>query len=105
MRTIPGLSRRVNGALTRGNGDPKPRASFPVRHSGAAAVQPARRKPNYWGSEAATRTPEARESVVRQQSMTPPMSPLDASTIAKLLVEFGQRTALRGGNPYRARAY
>ena len=33
------------------------------------------------------------------------MSPLDASAIAKLLVEFGQRTALRGGNPYRARAY
>jgi DNA polymerase (family X) len=30
---------------------------------------------------------------------------LDASAVAKLLIEFGQRTALRGGNPYRARAY
>jgi DNA polymerase (family X) len=33
------------------------------------------------------------------------MSGLDASAVAKLLTEFGQRTALRGGNPYRARAY
>ena len=33
------------------------------------------------------------------------MPRLDASEIAKLLVEFGQRYALRGGNPYRARAY
>ena len=31
--------------------------------------------------------------------------PLDASAVAKLLHEFDQRTALRGGNPYRARAY
>jgi DNA polymerase (family X) len=31
--------------------------------------------------------------------------PLDASAVAKLLHEFGQRTALRGGNPYRTRAY
>ena len=31
--------------------------------------------------------------------------PLDASAVAKLLHEFGQRTALRGGEPYRARAY
>ena len=31
--------------------------------------------------------------------------PLDASAVAKLLHEFGQRTALRGGKPYRARAY
>ena len=30
--------------------------------------------------------------------------PRDAS-VPKLLHEFGQRTALRGGNPYRARAY
>jgi len=30
---------------------------------------------------------------------------LNASAVAKLLTEFGQRTALRGGNPYRARAY
>jgi DNA polymerase (family 10) len=33
------------------------------------------------------------------------MAKLDASEIARLLVEFGQRSALRGGNPYRARAY
>ena len=33
------------------------------------------------------------------------MAPLDASAVAELLIEFGQRTALRGGNPYRARAY
>jgi DNA polymerase (family X) len=33
------------------------------------------------------------------------MMPLDASAVAKLLHEFGQRTALRGGNHYRARAY
>jgi DNA polymerase (family X) len=31
--------------------------------------------------------------------------PLDASAVAKLLHEFGQRTALRGGKPYRAQAY
>jgi hypothetical protein len=29
------------------------------------------------------------------------MPALDVSEIAKLLVEFGQRNALRGGNPYR----
>jgi DNA polymerase (family 10) len=33
------------------------------------------------------------------------MLALDAADIAKLLEEFGQRSALRGGNPYRARAY
>jgi DNA polymerase (family X) len=33
------------------------------------------------------------------------MPDLDASAVAKLLTEFGQRSALRGGNPYRARAY
>jgi DNA polymerase (family 10) len=33
------------------------------------------------------------------------MPDLDASAVAKLLGEFGQRSALRGGNPYRARAY
>jgi hypothetical protein len=33
------------------------------------------------------------------------MPDLDASAAAKLLGEFGQRSALRGGNPYRARAY
>src|SRR5438105_6497079 len=35
----------------------------------------------------------------------PPARGLDASAVAKLLVEFGRHTALRGGNPYRARAY
>jgi DNA polymerase (family 10) len=30
---------------------------------------------------------------------------LNASAVAALLHEFGQRTALRGGNPYRAKAY
>src|SRR4029453_7489322 len=33
------------------------------------------------------------------------MAGLDKSEIARLLHEFGQRTAFRGGNPYRARAY
>lgn len=33
------------------------------------------------------------------------MRALSSSEAAKLLHEFGQRTALRGGNPYRARAY
>jgi DNA polymerase (family 10) len=33
------------------------------------------------------------------------MAMLDTSEVAKLLHEFGQRTAFRGGNPYRARAY
>jgi DNA polymerase (family 10) len=30
---------------------------------------------------------------------------LDARTVASLLREYAQRTALRGGNPYRAKAY
>jgi hypothetical protein len=33
------------------------------------------------------------------------MAALDASAIARLLREFGQRTALRGGNPFSAKAY
>ena len=33
------------------------------------------------------------------------MPKLDAAAVAKLLVEYGARSALRGGNPYRARAY
>src|SRR5437773_6871351 len=33
------------------------------------------------------------------------MPALAAPEVVKLLHEFGQRTALRGGNPYRARAY
>jgi DNA polymerase (family 10) len=33
------------------------------------------------------------------------MSDLNSSAVAQLLAEFGQRSALRGGNPYRARAY
>ena len=34
-----------------------------------------------------------------------PMRTLGASEVAELLHEFGQQTAFRGGNPYRARAY
>ena len=30
---------------------------------------------------------------------------LDTREVAALLREYGERTALRGGNPYRARAY
>jgi DNA polymerase (family 10) len=33
------------------------------------------------------------------------MTRLDASSVAALLREFGQRSALRGGNPFRANAY
>jgi DNA polymerase (family X) len=33
------------------------------------------------------------------------MSAPDASAVATLLREFGQRSALRGGNPFRAKAY
>ena len=33
------------------------------------------------------------------------MPSLDTRTVAKLLREYAQRTALRGGNPYRAKAY
>ena len=33
------------------------------------------------------------------------MPKADARTVAKLLREYAQRTALRGGNPYRAKAY
>src|SRR4030095_10251534 len=33
------------------------------------------------------------------------MTPLDASEVAKLLAEYGRRTALVGGNPYRSKAY
>jgi DNA polymerase (family 10) len=33
------------------------------------------------------------------------MPDLDSSAVAQLLTEFGQRSALRGANPYRARAY
>jgi len=36
--------------------------------------------------------------------IAPPL-PLDASRVARLLREFGQRTALRPGNPFRAKAY
>ena len=32
-------------------------------------------------------------------------STYDAAAVAKLLYELGQRMSLRGGNPYRARAY
>src|SRR5262245_47829658 len=33
------------------------------------------------------------------------MRSLNAADVSKLLHEFGQRTAFRGGNPHRARAY
>jgi len=33
------------------------------------------------------------------------MTPLDAIQVAKLLAEYGRRTALSGGNPYRSKAY
>src|SRR5947209_20409 len=33
------------------------------------------------------------------------MLALDATAVAELLLEFGERNALRGDNPYRARAY
>ena len=33
------------------------------------------------------------------------MPKADAHTVAKLLREYAKRTALRGGNPYRAKAY
>src|SRR5512133_144774 len=33
------------------------------------------------------------------------MTPLDAMQVAKLLAEYGRRTALAGGNPYRSKAY
>src|SRR5947199_10497021 len=33
------------------------------------------------------------------------MGKLDGVAVAKLLAEYGRRSALRGGNPYRARAY
>jgi DNA polymerase (family X) len=33
------------------------------------------------------------------------MISLDPSAVAALLREFGQRSALRGGNPFRAKAY
>jgi DNA polymerase (family 10) len=33
------------------------------------------------------------------------MTPFDASEVAKLLAEYGRRTALAGGNPYRSKAY
>ena len=33
------------------------------------------------------------------------MSEVDTKTVAMLLREYAQRTSLRGGNPYRAKAY
>src|SRR6476619_7471995 len=33
------------------------------------------------------------------------MAKLDATEVAALLAEYGRRSALRGGNPYRAKAY
>src|SRR2546421_1024662 len=39
------------------------------------------------------------------KALARPFAMHEATEVAKLLREFGQRTALRGGNPYRARAY
>ena len=33
------------------------------------------------------------------------MAKLDASQVAAMLAEYGRRSALRGGNPYRSKAY
>ena len=33
------------------------------------------------------------------------MSKVDTQTVAKLLREYAQRTSLRGGSPYRSKAY
>jgi len=33
------------------------------------------------------------------------MNPLNTAKLARLLREFGQRSSLRGGNPYRGKAY
>jgi DNA polymerase (family 10) len=33
------------------------------------------------------------------------MAKTDTQTVARLLKEYGQRVSLRGGNPYRAKAY
>jgi DNA polymerase (family 10) len=33
------------------------------------------------------------------------MAKLDTQAVARLLREYAQRTALRGGNPYRSKAY
>src|SRR3954454_17156835 len=57
-----------------------------------------------------------RFSCQRFQAGTPPrrsrwtaegsrMANLDASQVAALLAEYGRRSALRGGNPYRSKAY
>jgi DNA polymerase (family X) len=43
--------------------------------------------------------------VIRLNQCQAFMPVLPASDVALLLREFGQRTALRGGNPYRAKAY
>jgi DNA polymerase (family X) len=43
--------------------------------------------------------------VAGRQKGARPMTLLDATEVAKLLAEYGQRTALAGGNPYRAKAY
>jgi DNA polymerase (family 10) len=37
--------------------------------------------------------------------MQPPKTGLNATEVAKLLTEYGRRTALTGGNPYRSKAY
>jgi DNA polymerase (family 10) len=47
--------------------------------------------------------PSPKSDAIDNESLAMPRN--DASTVARLLTEFAQRTALRGGNPYRSRAY
>src|SRR5438270_13063820 len=51
-----------------------------------------------------TRSPGARRCRAFLFAATP-MAKLEAAEVARLLVEFGQRVALRGDNRFRARAY
>ena len=52
--------------------------------------------------------PRAEETMSRRADVSlqvNAMTALDASSVAALLREFGQRSTLRGGNPFRAKAY
>ena len=42
---------------------------------------------------------------MRELRTSPTMTTADAMQVAKLLAEYGRRTALAGGNPYRSKAY
>ena len=48
---------------------------------------------------------EVRTNSTKRFAQVNEMTALDASSVAALLREFGQRSALRGGNPFRAKAY